>query len=117
MKDILIELEKNLKNFLQKNVKFVLDDKPLKSGKFIIFSQNNYHIHFLLKNKNKNVNYKIPIPFDLEVKSDRIIFNYKISNFTKNNKKIEQLLSKISRKQYSKLYNKNLELVDESKQL
>lgn len=112
MKDILPELENKLKSYLQKNVVFSIDGKTIKSGKLIIFSHSYYSLVFTLKNKNKNITYKIPVPFDFESLSDKIVLSYKINKFTKNNKEIEDILSKISNKNYSKLYNKNLELLD-----
>lgn len=112
MKDILPELEVSLKNFLQKSIKFKIDNKIVKTGKLILFSQNHYNLIFTLKNKNKNVTYKIPIPFDFSLVNDKLILNYKISTFTKNNKTIENILSRIKKKTYSKLYNKNLEISD-----
>jgi len=49
------ESEKLINNFLQKDVVFFINkEKPIKTGKLLIFKFKDFYFNFILKNNNVN---------------------------------------------------------------
>jgi len=105
----MVELENDLKDIFQKNIKFVLNEKVLKEGRLILFSFKEFYLHFKLQTENNSYkNFEIPCPFSYTVKNNCLEFDYKNSTFTKNDKDIEFLVKLVKKNKTSKYYNNTL---------
>lgn len=105
-------LEEVLKNLLQKNVKFVLNDKIVKRGKILLFNQNNYNIEFTL-NKDENIRrFEIPIPFNVEVwdEDGLFYFDYRFKTLCKKSKKLEKIVKSMDHTTDNRFYDTILEI-------
>jgi hypothetical protein len=86
-----------LKSFLQKKLLFKIDDKTIKTGKVLLFTQKYFYISFLLTTaKKKQEKFEIPIPFNFESSKDnkQILLDYRISTLAQNNNNALLLLEK-----------------------
>ncbi len=106
MKDISQEIDFYLKSLLQRDVEFLLDKKTLKTGKFYLFESSPFYLSFFVETRTKKVCFKAPIPFDIYQKGKSIFFDYKISSFSNNIKKIVDLIKQIPIKTPSKYFDK-----------
>lgn len=103
MENFLHTLDKVLQQHLQKNVSFSVNNKVVKSGKFILYNFYDYHIEFAIICKNKIKKTLIPIPFNIE--------HYKNENLIYFDYRIISLFSKLKpRNCESKYYNTILEI-------
>lgn len=99
--------EQFLVPWLQKQVSFILGDKVIKKGRFLLFRRVHYYIQIaLLTEKNIRENFEIPIPFNVESHaSDGLLyFDYRINSL--NLKNLPLIPSKVS----SSYFNKILEI-------
>lgn len=112
MNDYLLELDDVLKPFLQKNIRFTINNQPHKEGKFILYTHGYFSLNFNIKNyrKNKMEIIKIPLPFDYEAhESDNLLyFDYRIKTFSKDHKDIEDCIKAIRAPVLSRYYDKIL---------
>lgn len=101
------ELEATLKELLQQNLQFTINEKAWKTGKFLFFKQNIFHIELHLQNK-KREKIDIPFPFDI-IKSDgSIIFSYKLKSLIWDGKIVSRVLETTETK--NKYFNNHLEI-------
>lgn len=106
-------LEEVLKSLLQKNLKFNLNNKQFKKGKFILFKQNNYHIEFTIDKGDKDFKkFEVPIPFDVEQWDDDglVYFDYRFTTLAKNDKELHRLLLSLPKDGNNKFYDKIMEI-------
>jgi hypothetical protein len=106
-----IEIEKSISKFLQTNVSFCLENKTLKKGKLILFCLKDFFCIFTLisaEKNNKKIIFEIPYPFSLQQTNSKVIFDYSLSTFCRNNLNLELLVKKINIKKPSKYYNKKV---------
>jgi len=106
-----------LKNILQKNIKFIINNKLHKEGKFILFKYNTYFIEFILQDvcTNKKKKVEIPIPFNIiKGKShNKIYFDYSLSTLAFNKDKISDSLKKLIKRGHNRFFNNIMEVVYE----
>lgn len=104
------EIEQAVSKLLQTNVVFSLDTKTLKKGKLILFCIKDFFCIFTLisEEKNKKIVYEIPYPFSLNENSKKIIFDYTLSTFCRNNENLSFLVKKINHGKPSKFFNKKI---------
>ena len=114
MNDYLVKIDNVLKQLLQKNIKFLLNDQVVKDGKFILFTHGYFSLNFIIYNhkKDKLELIKLPVPFDFEYYEDEglLYFDYRIKTFSHNDKEIEQFINNIKKPKVSKYYDKILTL-------
>lgn len=112
MNDYLFDIDETLNPFLQKNIKFVLNDQVYKEGKFILYTHGHFSLNFDIKNnkKNKIETVKIPLPFSFEShnKDNLLFFDYRIKTFTREHKDIELYIKNIKKTTLSRYYDKIL---------
>lgn len=110
------EIEQIIKHFLLRDVVFSLEEKKLKSGKFMLFAIRDFFCIFTLfdQTKNKKIIYEIPYPFNIEHNDNKITFDYTLNTFCKNNKDIIEASKGTGRKKPSKFFNKKLVVYTQS---
>jgi hypothetical protein len=93
-------LEQKLQKHFQKNIKILLNEKVLRTGKFILFAPKEYYLVFCINSNNKNKYLEIPLPFKIieSESTGEIIFDYKVELLT------DDITLKIKVDEYFKLY-------------
>lgn len=75
-----------MNDILQRNVKFVINNKTIREGNLILFNLRDYYIECLfITPADKRKTYEIPIPFDVYKTPKGPIFDYKLRTLIKNN--------------------------------
>ena len=114
------QLSKILNKQFQKKISILVDDKEIKTGKFLLYRDsihnNNFYIEFHIKRDKKLDMLKIPYPFKYEEHdSDNLIFfDYRIQTLCRNDKdlikKIEKYADNTFQTPLNRFYNKIVEL-------
>lgn len=104
------EIERAINGMLQTNVVFALESKILKRGKLILFCIKDFFCVFTLisEEKNKKIVYEIPYPFSFNEHPKKIIFDYTLNTFCRNNNNLDFLVKKINYGKPSKFFNKKI---------
>jgi len=114
MNEYIDKIEHIFKKNLLKTIKLSINKKVYKEGQFTLFNYNFFHLNLHLKNfkKNKHEILKIPLPFNVHYMEteNRILFDYRLSTFTYNNKVLENLILSIAKPPLSRYYNNILVL-------
>jgi len=78
-------IDEVLKQHLQKDITLSINNKKIKTGKFILYNFYDYHIEVCVIFKNKIKKILIPIPFKIEhYESENLIyFDYRIKSLYK----------------------------------
>jgi len=106
-------IEETLKMLLQKQVKMYIKNKCFKTGRLLLFKQNNYHLEITIRRPDNEIKkFEIPIPFDIEVwETDNLVyFDYRLTTLARGKKELEDLLSTLDRDGNNKFYNRILEI-------
>jgi len=104
------QLENTLKNILQENVTFSINNNKWKTGKLRLFKQTGFYIEFILEKKNKTERFEVPIPFneDIKITDNVIIFDYTLNTLARGNEYILNLIDEIDHEKNSKFYNNKM---------
>lgn len=105
------EIEKTISTFLQRSIIFSLEHKTLKKGKLLLFCVKDFFCTFTLlceEKNNKKIIYEIPYPFDITVATNKLIFDYTLKKFCRNNDNLEIAVKKILPEKTSKIFNKKI---------
>lgn len=93
------QLTENCKHILQRNVKFMLNDKKiLRRGKLLLFNTHDFYITFtLLTNKNQQKVYEIFYPYvcDIDMNRKRIELSYRITDMC-SDPVVQELLEELT---------------------
>lgn len=93
------QLTEHCKHILQRNVKFMLNDKKiLRRGKLLLFNTNDFYVTFtILTNKNQQKVYEVFYPYacDHDINRKRVELSYKISDMC-NNQEVQELLHELT---------------------
>ena len=102
-------IENIINKYLQHNIGFYVNNKCIKSGKLILFSVKDFHLHFILKNgrTGKRI-YELPYCFSIVEHEKQIELNYNFSTIANNNEELMHKLVCLTRHKNSKLYNNKL---------
>ena len=109
-------LENLFKSFLQKKLLFEIDNKIIKTGKLLLFSQKYFYISLLLTTtKKKQEKLDIPIPFNIKSieNNKQFLLDYKINALAQNNPQALQLLEEKINNNFNtknKFFNKTLSI-------
>jgi len=114
------EIESYFLPYLQQSINITINDKPLKSGKLLLFKHDEYHIHLSLQDiKTEKIrNFEMPFPFKVEYwKNENILFlDYRNQSLTKNKQicdAIDNEFNKLNMK--NRFYNKILVITNQEK--
>ena len=98
--------EKIINKFLQKNVVFFINgEKPLKTGKLLIFKFKDFYFNFTIKTDNVVRTFELPYPFAVKEGSDFVSFSYTIEEFSQKNLELLVKAKLLKPKKRNKLYN------------
>ena len=99
--------ERFLVSFLQKNLKFSINNKLIKKGKLILFKRFHYFIQIsLISEKGTRENFDLPVPFKVENYNEEglLYFDYRLNSLEVEN------LPRIPQKVCSIYFDKILEI-------
>ena len=100
------QTESIINEFLQKKVVFFIDqDKPLKTGKLLIFKFKDFYFNFIIKTQTGQKTFEIPYPFKVESCGDHIIFSYVLEDFAQKNVDLYLKAKILTPRKRNKLYN------------
>lgn len=103
--------ESLINNFLQKNVVFFIDsEKPIKSGKLLIFKFKDFYFNFILKTDGGTKVFELPYPFNVTYNTDHITFSYTVEDFSQKNMDLLIKAKLLKPKKRNKLYNSTVVL-------
>jgi hypothetical protein len=98
------KIEDELKELLQKKVRFKINNKTWKTGRFILFKQSGFFIECTVRS-SKTERFEIPIPFDIKTSKTEMVFDYRFSTLTNNNKSLIELIDQFPSNKKSRFYN------------
>jgi hypothetical protein len=105
------QTEKIINNFLQREVIFYINkDKPIKSGKLLIFKFKDFYFNFIIKTGNVNKIFEIPYPFKVQQGENYLIFSYTLEDFSQKNTELFYKALLLKPKKKNKLYNSTVVL-------
>ena len=104
----MIDLERALNYFLQRDITFTVDNKCVKRGKLILCSIKDFYITFYLKHNDEQRRYELPYPFAVESKTGELVFDYKLSTMAHNNIDLLFKLQSLNKKKNSKIYDNRI---------
>jgi len=105
------QTEKIINTFLQKNIVFFINkDKPIKSGKLLIFKFKDFYLNFIIKTGNITKNFEIPYPFKVKEGNNCLYFSYSIDDFSQKNIDLLIKAKLLKPKKRNKLYNSTVVL-------
>lgn len=100
-----------INSFLQKNVVFFIDsEKPMKSGKLLIFKFKDFYFNFILKTDTGTKIFELPYPFSVTEGSNCIVFSYTLEDFSQKNMDLLFKAKLLKPKKRNKLYNSTVVL-------
>lgn len=103
--------ERQINSFLQKDVVFYINrDKPLKSGKLLIFKFKDFYFNFVLKIGTTNKIFEIPYPFKIIAHENSLEFSYTLEDFSQKNLDLYYKSLLLKPKKKNKLYNSTVVL-------
>lgn len=92
--------------FLQRDIVFSMENKIIKEGKLILFSQKDYYLIFHLKNNTgETKKYELTYPFNIKKIDNYLMFDYKIESISKNDSELYYRLLSLNKNQVSRFYN------------
>jgi hypothetical protein len=104
-------IENKINTFLQKEVVFFINkDKPIKSGKLLIFKFKDFYFNFILKIDNTTKTFEIPYPFLVTEGDNCLMFSYTIEDFSQKNIELLIKAKLLKPKKRNKLYNSTVVL-------
>lgn len=105
------QTEKIINTFLQKDVVFFINsEKPIKSGKLLIFKFKDFYFNFILKIDGTTKTFEIPYPFAIEQGDNCLKFSYTIEDFSQKNMELLVKAKLLKPKKRNKLYNSTVVL-------
>jgi len=110
-----MDIEQAFINFLQKDLIFSIDGKIVKEGKLILFSKNDYYIHFTLKtSSDSKKKYEIPYPFNIKAGDGYIVLNYEIDHLSDGKNELFYRLKSLNKRTNAKIYNNRMVIFDKN---
>ena len=98
--------EKMINNFLQRNIVFFINsEKPMKTGKLLIFKFKDFYFNFIIKTDKVTKTFEIPYPFKVEQGTNCLKFSYTIEDFSQKNMDLLVKAKLLKPKKRNKLYN------------
>jgi hypothetical protein len=105
---MILLLDTYFKEFFQKNVQFILRNKPYKKGRFINFKISGCYISFIVQTEKKKDIFEIPFPFAINNKNNSVFFDYRLETLCEQDPVLLVNLKTTTRIKNSKFYNTTL---------
>lgn len=98
--------EKIINKFLQKDIVFFIKgEKPLKSGKLLLYKFKDFYFNFTIKTSDTIKTFELPYPFLVTEGINYISFSYTIEDFSQKNMELLVKAKLLKPKKRNKLYN------------
>ena len=98
--------EKMINEFLQRNIVFFINsEKPMKTGKLLIFKFKDFYFNFIIKSDNVTKTFEIPYPFKVEEGHKCLKFSYTMEDFSQKNMDLLIKAKLLKHKKRNKIYN------------
>lgn len=95
-----------INKFLQKNIVFFINgEKPLKTGKLLLFKFKDFYFNFTIKTDDTIRTFELPYPFLVTERVNSIAFSYTIEDFSQKNMELLVKAKLLKPKKRNKLYN------------
>jgi hypothetical protein len=98
-------IEKKISNLLQRNVKFIINNKVIRSGKLLIFNIKDFYASFTIVSENDTKVYELPYPFSVNIEENRVEFDYTLDTLAGNNTMLLYKLKVLNRVKKNKMFN------------
>jgi len=103
--------EKTINAFLQRNVVFFIDsEKPIKTGKLLVFKFKDFYFNFILKTDSGTKVFELPYPFSIIEGNNSLTFSYTLEDFSQKNLDLLVKAKLLKPKKRNKLYNSTVVL-------
>jgi len=98
---------------LQTDLKFMVENKTIKTGKLLLVTQKGPYVSFflILPTSPTPKTYDIPYPFDIVTTNDYVCFDYRIEALCKHKKQTTQLAEDLLPEKSNRLLNKQLKII------
>ena len=110
-------IDQYLNEYLQRDVKLMLDNKIIRQGKFLIYSTKDYIISFTLRNNKDQIKiYDVFYPYDIYINSNkRLVFDYQLEKLvTGVHTMADSILEVVKDTKTHKLFNRKLLIVSDT---
>lgn len=98
-----------IKNFLQKDVVFCIEQKTVRKGRLMLYNATDYYIKFTIKtNKDVCKTYEVPFPYIIKAYDCYINMSYKIIDLCAGNENKAAFIREHYKDSANKLHEKNL---------
>lgn len=101
----MIDLEKTLNYFLQREINFSIDSKTVKRGRLILCNIRDFYITFYLKHNSEQKRYELPYPFEVKITDQGIVFDYTLTTLACNSDSMFYKLKSLGKKKNTKIYD------------
>jgi len=99
------KIENVLKFLLQKHIVLFFNNKKYKEGRLLLFKCNAFHLKLTLKSEKNNKNLEIPVPYNIIRDNDNIVFDYRLSTLSRNNKELYDICATLTKLGNNKYYD------------
>jgi len=102
------KIEKFLKRIIFTDVKFVLNNKNIKSGKIQMFNTKQNFIRFKIDEESQIKEWEISYPYDIKKTQNGYIFDYSLSAFCPRTEEVYWKMKAINKSDSSKFFDNYL---------
>lgn len=102
------KIEKILKNIIFTDVKFVLNNKNLKSGRIQMFNTKQNFIRFKIEEDSQAKEWEISYPYDIKKIENGYIFDYSLSAFCPRTEEVYWKMRSLNKDDSSKFFDNYL---------
>jgi hypothetical protein len=105
-------IEKKISHLLQRNVKFIINNKVVRSGRLVIFNIKDFYTTFTISGGNNRESkvYELPYPFSVNILEDGIEFDYTLETLSKGNKMLMYKLKVLNRIKKNKMFDNKVKI-------
>lgn len=93
---ILDKVEPHLKNLLQRNVRFRINNKTVREGRLMLYHIKDFYLSFTLRTeKHPSKVYEIPCPYEISSNGSTLYFHYENDIIYKKDHKTKLLINSL----------------------
>lgn len=108
---IVERIEQAVNLFLQRKIVFTINNKPVKSGKLMLFAVKDFYLVFTILVQNTKKIFEVPYPFGVELKENKLLLLYNLNLLHHKNTDIENNMKLLYPKKPTKYFNSIAEIV------
>lgn len=103
-------VERKMSNLLQRDIKFILNSKVIRTGKLLIFNVKDFYACFTLSYGSDKKIYELPFPFAINIHNDGVEFDYTLDTLSGGNTALLYRLKVLTKVKKNKLFNNKLKI-------